>query len=79
VVASAVLGVDDVSGGATIVVEGFALGGVPNVFIGAPIVRGVGGLGVVSNAAGRWNAGLAALLAAGRIMRATNSYIGGHK
>ncbi|MFJ2231873.1 CoA transferase subunit A [Streptomyces halstedii] len=79
VVASAALAVADVPDGASMVVGGFGLSGVPNVLIDALYARGVGGLEVVSNNCGAMDSGLAVLLAAGRISRVTGSYIGGNK
>ncbi|MFD7710964.1 CoA transferase subunit A [Streptomyces sp. NPDC059785] len=79
VVASALEAVADVPAGASLAVGGFGLSGVPNVLIQALYERGVGGLSVVSNNCGAMESGLAVLLAAGRIVRVTGSYIGGNK
>ncbi|MEU1470050.1 CoA transferase subunit A [Streptomyces sp. NPDC005761] len=79
VVASAAQAVADVPDGASIAVGGFGLSGVPDVLIAALHERGTGDLRVVSNNCGAQDAGLAVLLAAGRISRVTGSYIGGNK
>ncbi|MFB9348122.1 CoA transferase subunit A [Streptomyces heliomycini] len=79
VVASAAEAVADVPDGASLAVGGFGLSGVPNVLIQALYERGADGLSVVSNNCGAMEAGLAVLLAAGRIARVTGSYIGANK
>ncbi|SDP21534.1 3-oxoacid CoA-transferase subunit A [Streptomyces sp. cf386] len=79
VVATALEAVADVGDGASLAVGGFGLSGVPNVLIQALFERGVSGLSVVSNNCGAMESGLAVLLAAGRIVRVTGSYIGGNK
>ncbi|MFF4755834.1 CoA transferase subunit A [Streptomyces sp. NPDC002514] len=79
VVATALEAVADVPDGASLVVGGFGLSGVPNVLIEALHERGVSGLAVVSNNCGAMESGLAVLLAAGRIARVTGSYIGANK
>ncbi|MEU1577248.1 CoA transferase subunit A [Streptomyces collinus] len=79
VVASAAEAVADIRDGASIAVGGFGLSGVPNVLIKALHELGSAGLSVVSNNCGAMDAGLAVLLAAGRIARVTGSYIGANK
>lgn len=79
VVASAAEAVADVQDGASVAVGGFGLSGVPDILIQAVYDKGVSGLGVVSNNCGALESGLAVLLAAGRIVRVTGSYIGGNK
>lgn len=79
VVASAADAVADVPHGASLAVGGFGLSGVPNVLIQALYEREVGDLSVVSNNCGAMESGLAVLLAAGRIVRVTGSYIGANK
>ncbi|MEV5970533.1 CoA transferase subunit A [Streptomyces sp. NPDC051921] len=79
VVATAAEAVADVPDGASLAVGGFGLSGVPNALIQAVHERDVGGLQVVSNNCGAMDAGLAVLLAAGRIVRVTGSYIGANK
>lgn len=79
VVASAAEAVADVRDGASLAVGGFGLSGVPAVLIKALYDEGVTHLDVVSNNCGAMESGLAVLLAAGRIVRVTGSYIGGNK
>ncbi|MFJ4466266.1 CoA transferase subunit A [Streptomyces sp. NPDC089424] len=79
VVATALEAVADVGDGASLAVGGFGLSGVPDVLIDALYRRGVGALSVVSNNCGAMEAGLAVLLAAGRIARVTGSYIGANR
>ncbi|MFJ7910407.1 CoA transferase subunit A [Kitasatospora sp. NPDC096204] len=79
VVASAAQAVADIPDGASLAVGGFGLSGVPTVLIEALHDAGVTGLDVVSNNCGAMESGLAVLLAAGRIVRVTGSYIGGNK
>jgi 3-oxoadipate CoA-transferase alpha subunit len=64
--AEAVVGIHD---GATVLIGGFGMAGMPVDLIDALIVQGAKGLEVVSNNAGNGNTGLAALLAAGRVRR----------
>ncbi|MFJ3622134.1 CoA transferase subunit A [Streptomyces iakyrus] len=79
VVASAAEAVADIRDGASIAVGGFGLSGVPTVLVRALHELGSAGLSVVSNNCGAMDAGLAVLLAAGRIARVTGSYIGANK
>ncbi|MEU6573187.1 CoA transferase subunit A [Streptomyces sp. NPDC046805] len=74
--AEAVAGIED---HASLAVGGFGLSGVPNVLIEAVYASGATGLSVVSNNCGVDGGGLGILLAAGRIARATGSYIGDNK
>ncbi len=67
----AVAGVED---GATVLVGGFGLAGMPVGLIDALLRQGAGALTVVSNNAGNGDTGLAALLAAGRVRRMVCSY-----
>jgi 3-oxoadipate CoA-transferase alpha subunit len=75
----AVTGIRD---GATILVGGFGMAGMPTTLIDALIAQGATDLTVVSNNAGNGDTGLAALLAAGRVAkvicsfpRQTDSYV----
>src|SRR5689334_24029044 len=75
----AVAGIAD---GATILVGGFGMAGMPTTLIDALIAQGAGDLTIVSNNAGNGDTGLAALLAAGRVAkvicsfpRQTDSYV----
>jgi 3-oxoadipate CoA-transferase alpha subunit len=67
----AVAGIDD---GATILVGGFGMAGMPTTLIDALIAQGAGDLTIVSNNAGNGDTGLAALLAAGRVSRIICSF-----
>ncbi|MEO6792255.1 MAG: 3-oxoacid CoA-transferase subunit A [Mycobacterium sp.] len=69
--ADAVSGVAD---GATILVGGFGMAGMPAVLIDALIAQGACDLTVVSNNAGNADSGLAALLAAGRVRKVICSF-----
>lgn len=66
--------VEDVQHGATLLVGGFGLAGMPFELIDALIRQGVTGLTVVSNNAGNGDVGLAALLAAGRVRKMICSF-----
>ncbi len=63
-----------VSDGATILVGGFGMAGMPTVLIDALIAHGAGDLTIVSNNAGNADTGLAALLAAGRVRKVICSF-----
>jgi 3-oxoadipate CoA-transferase, alpha subunit len=67
----AVAGVQD---GATVLVGGFGMAGMPVALIDALIRQGATGLTVVSNNAGNGDTGLAALLAAGRVRKVICSF-----
>ncbi|CAN5642319.1 3-oxoacid CoA-transferase subunit A [soil metagenome] len=62
----AVAGIVD---GATVLVGGFGMAGMPTVLIDALIAQGATDLTIVSNNAGNGDHGLAALLAAGRVAK----------
>ncbi|MEJ9077739.1 3-oxoacid CoA-transferase subunit A [Gordonia malaquae] len=68
---SAVEGVPD---GATVLIGGFGLAGMPFDLIDGLIRQGASGLTVVSNNAGNGDQGLAALLAAGRVAKVVCSF-----
>jgi 3-oxoacid CoA-transferase subunit A len=74
--ASACQALADVRDGASFAVGGFGLSGIPNVLIRALYETGATGISVVSNNCGADGRGLGLLLEAGRIARATVSYIG---
>jgi 3-oxoacid CoA-transferase subunit A len=78
-VRSAEEAVADIGDGSTLAVGGFGLSGVPAVLIEALLRQGAEGLGVVSNNCGVDGGGLGTLLAAGRIVRVTGSYVGENK
>ncbi len=67
----AVAGIGD---GATILVGGFGMAGMPTTLIDALIEHGASDLTIVSNNAGNGDTGLAALLAAGRVSRVICSF-----
>ncbi len=64
----------DVADGATVLVGGFGMAGMPVELIDALIRQGAGDLTVVSNNAGNGDTGLAALLAAGRVRKVVCSF-----
>jgi 3-oxoadipate CoA-transferase alpha subunit len=81
-VASVETAVADIRDGATVMIGGFGMAGLPIELINALIAQGARGLTVVSNNAGNGESGLAALLAAGRVRkmvcsfpRQTDSYV----
>lgn len=67
----AVAGIPD---GATILVGGFGMAGMPTTLIDALIDQGASDLTIVSNNAGNGDTGLAALLAAGRVRKVICSF-----
>ena len=76
VVSSADAAVADIPEGATIVVGGFGLCGIPENLIAAMLRRGVGGLTVISNNCGVDDWGLGLLLASRQIRKMVSSYVG---
>lgn len=66
--------VADVADGATVLVGGFGMAGMPVALIDALIEQGATDLTVVSNNAGNGDTGLAALLARGRVRKVVCSY-----
>jgi len=76
VVASADEAVGDVADGATLVVGGFGLCGIPENLINALVKRGVKGLTCVSNNAGVDDWGLGLLLQTKQIHKMVSSYVG---
>ncbi|XP_012906973.1 succinyl-CoA:3-ketoacid coenzyme A transferase 1, mitochondrial isoform X2 [Mustela putorius furo] len=68
--------VKDIPDGATILVGGFGLCGIPENLIGALLKTGVKGLTAVSNNAGVDNFGLGLLLRSKQIKRMVSSYVG---
>lgn len=75
-IGSAAAAVAEIPSGATLVVGGFGLCGIPSVLIRALLDTGVGDLEVVSNNAGVDDWGLGLLLGAGRLRRVVASYVG---
>ncbi|ORV39623.1 3-oxoadipate CoA-transferase [Mycolicibacter engbaekii] len=63
-----------IADGATILVGGFGMAGMPTALIDALIAQGAGDLTIVSNNAGNGDTGLAALLAAGRVRKVICSF-----
>ena len=70
-VAAALSGVKD---GATVMIGGFGTAGIPDELIDGLIAQGAKGLTVVNNNAGNGEAGLAALLKAGRVRKVICSF-----
>ena len=82
VVGSPEVAVADIQDGATIMVGGFGMAGMPTALVDALIGQGARDLTIVSNNAGNGETGLAALLKAGRVRkiicsfpRQTDSYV----
>ena len=79
VVASAEEAIQDVLDGATIMVGGFGLCGMPENLIRALVRKGVKNLTTISNNAGVDGAGMGLLLANGQIRRHVGTYVGENK
>ena len=79
VVASADEAVHDIQDGATIMVGGFGLCGIPENLIAALVKKGVKDLHTISNNVGVDEFGLGLLLAAGQIKSHKGSYVGENK
>ena len=71
---SALDAVADTPDGATVLVGGFGLAGMPSELIDALIEQGAGDLTIVCNNAGNGDTGLAALLRAGRVRKVICSF-----
>jgi 3-oxoacid CoA-transferase A subunit len=76
VVSSATAAVKDIGNGATLVVGGFGLCGIPENLINALVESGVNGLTCVSNNAGVDDWGLGLLLQTRQIRKMVSSYVG---
>jgi 3-oxoadipate CoA-transferase, alpha subunit len=74
VVTSPKVAVADVRDGATIMVGGFGMAGMPTALVDALIDQGARDLTIVSNNAGNGETGLAALLRAGRVRKIVCSF-----
>jgi 3-oxoadipate CoA-transferase alpha subunit len=74
VVDTAAAAVDGIADGATVLIGGFGMAGMPVQLIDALIASGARDLTVVSNNAGNGDTGLAALLAAGRVRKMICSF-----
>ena len=79
VVASAEEAIKDVFDGATIMVGGFGLCGIPENLIRALVRKGVKNLTTISNNAGVDGFGMGLLLAAGQIRKHIGTYVGENK
>src|SRR6476659_7618008 len=79
VVGSADEAIRDISDGATIMVGGFGLCGIPENLIRALVRRGTKNLTTISNNVGVDGFGMGLLLAAGQIHRHIGTYVGGNK
>src|SRR5213592_3559309 len=79
VVGSADEAIQDVFDGATIMVGGFGLCGIPENLIRALVHKGTKGLTTISNNVGVDGYGMGLLLAAGQIRRHIGSYVGENK
>ena len=74
IVATCEAALADVPDGATVMIGGFGTAGLPNELIDALIAQGARDLTIVNNNAGNGDAGLAALLAAGRVRKIVCSF-----
>jgi 3-oxoacid CoA-transferase subunit A len=79
VVANADEAVRDISDGATVMVGGFGLCGIPENLIRALVRKGVKNLTTMSNNAGVDGFGIGLLLAAGQIRKHVGTYVGENK
>jgi 3-oxoacid CoA-transferase subunit A len=79
VVASADEAVADIPAGATVMLGGFGLCGIPENLIAALVKRGIGGLHTISNNMGVDGFGMGLMLEAGMIASHTGSYVGENK
>jgi 3-oxoacid CoA-transferase subunit A len=79
VVASADAAIADVFDGATIMIGGFGLCGIPENLIRALVLKGVKNLTTISNNVGVDGYGMGLLLAAGQISKHIGSYVGENK
>src|SRR5215475_3415458 len=79
VVANAEQAVRDVHDGATVMVGGFGLCGIPENLIRALVKKGVRNLTTISNNAGVDGFGMGLLLANGQICRHIGTYVGENK
>ncbi|MEE4451553.1 3-oxoacid CoA-transferase subunit A [Novosphingobium resinovorum] len=73
-VASAAAAVADIQSGAAVMIGGFGTAGMPDQLIDALIARGVGDLTIINNNAGNGEAGVAALIKAGRVRKIICSF-----
>ena len=73
-VESAAAAVADIGDGASVMIGGFGTAGMPDQLIDALILRGVGNLTIINNNAGNGEAGVAALIKAGRVRKIICSF-----
>ncbi|WP_420146396.1 3-oxoacid CoA-transferase subunit A [Sphingobium sp.] len=66
--------VADIMDGASVMIGGFGTAGMPDQLIDALIARGVGDLTIINNNAGNGEAGVAALIKAGRVRKIICSF-----
>ena len=66
--------VADIADGATVMIGGFGTAGLPNELVGALLDQGAKNLTVINNNAGNGDAGLAALIGAGRVRKIVCSF-----
>lgn len=76
ILASADVAVADIPDGATLMVGGFGLCGIPENLIGAMLRKGTKNLTIISNNAGIDGFGLGLLLEAGQIRKLIGTYVG---
>jgi 3-oxoacid CoA-transferase subunit A len=79
VLASAAAAVERISDGATILMGGFGLCGIPETLIAALRARGTRGLTVISNNAGVDDFGIGLLLRARQVRKMISTYVGENK
>ncbi|HVJ09836.1 MAG TPA: CoA transferase subunit A [Acidisarcina sp.] len=79
VVRTAEEAVADIPAGATLMIGGFGLCGIPENLIDALVRRGIGGLHTISNNMGVDGFGMGRMLEAGMIASHTGSYVGENK
>jgi 3-oxoacid CoA-transferase subunit A len=79
VVANADAAIRDISDGATVMVGGFGLCGIPENLIRALVRKGVKNLTTISNNAGVDGFGIGLLLAAGQLRKHIGTYVGENK
>src|SRR6202000_1381539 len=79
VVANADAAIEDISSGATIMLGGFGLCGIPENSIAALVRRGVKDLKTIANNMGVDGFGMGLMLEAGMIVEHTGSYVGENK
>jgi 3-oxoacid CoA-transferase len=79
IVGGAALAVRDIPDGASVMVSGFGLCGIPENLIAALRAKGARGLTVISNNAGTNDFGITFLLTSGQVRRMVSTYVGENK